>query len=226
MNLPSIFSWIPVNFYHIPLFYRYSPLKSKYFIFQGKKLPYFYHDYNTTGLNERTIEVPIIMEYLKSYSDKRILEVGAVLPHYYPTSWDVIDKFEKGTGVINHDIIDFKPSEKYDLIVSISTLEHVGFDDAPKDKGGLLKSIDNLKNNCLAPGGMIVMTLPLGYNQDMDYLIFENKVKFNELFCLERFSQDNRWGETNLIHLRSAKYGVPYKFANALIIGVINSSPG
>ena len=68
----------------------------------------------------------------KNTSWKNIFEVGSVLSHYFPINHDVLDKYEKGHGVINQDVVDFKPHNKYDLIVSISTLEHVGFDDNTK----------------------------------------------------------------------------------------------
>jgi hypothetical protein len=48
----------------------------KFFSFQSKKLPYFYHRYNTTWKNERTVEVPIIINYIKNFHGKRILEFG------------------------------------------------------------------------------------------------------------------------------------------------------
>ena len=56
----------------------------RYFEYNGKKLPYFYHKYNKTWKNERAVEIPIMLKrYLREfYGDKRILEVGNVLQHY------------------------------------------------------------------------------------------------------------------------------------------------
>ena len=42
---------------------------------------------------------------------------------------DVLDKYEKGNNVINDDVVSFSTEVKYDLIVSVSTLEHVGWDE-------------------------------------------------------------------------------------------------
>jgi len=79
--------------------------------------------------NERCVEVPLA----KSIVDKekgRILEMGNVLPHYYKNArWDVLDKFEKGKNILNADIASFKPKNKYNLILSISTFEHIGLDE-------------------------------------------------------------------------------------------------
>jgi len=53
-----------------------------------------------------------------------ILEVGNVLAHYFNVGHNVRDKYEKYYGVINEDVVMFKPAEPCDLVVSISTLEH------------------------------------------------------------------------------------------------------
>ncbi len=49
------------------------------------------------------------------------------------------------------DIVEFVPQDKYDLIISISTLEHVGWDEQPQKPGKLLQAIDHLRATCLAP---------------------------------------------------------------------------
>ncbi len=86
----------------------------------------------------------------------------------------IVDKYEKAIGVINEDICNFKPSKKYDLIISISTLEHVGFDEKPRDPCKVLRAIENLKS-LLAVGGKLVAILPVGYNPYLDELIKSGK---------------------------------------------------
>jgi hypothetical protein len=82
--------------------------------------------------------------------------VGNVLSHYFSVNHDVVDKYEKAEGVINRDIIDFHPSKEYDLIISISTLEHVGWDEDISDHkilhdpSKILRAIENLRG-LLAP---------------------------------------------------------------------------
>ena len=44
--------------------------------------------------------------------------------------------------MINQDVVDFKTNEKYDLIVSISTLEHVGWDEEPRDDKKISKALN------------------------------------------------------------------------------------
>lgn len=82
-----------------------------------------------------------------------MLEVGDVLSHYFPIHHDVVDKYQVAPGVINQDIAEFIPPERYDLILSISTPEDVGWDETPREPDKLLRAIEHLRNRCLAPGG-------------------------------------------------------------------------
>lgn len=208
------------NFCFTPYF-KYT--KGRTFNFNDKKYKYFFHHYNTAYRNERTVEVPVVIDVVKNaVSDgKRILEVGGVLPHYFPVNWDVLDKYEFAEGIINEDVVDFKPQEKYDLIVSISTMEHVGFEEENKDPDKIIKSVNNLKDNCLKKGGKIIITVPLGYNKGMDKQIFTDKIKFDEKYYLKRVSRADEWKQTNFEDIKEAEYGSPFNFANVIIIGVI-----
>lgn len=102
---------------------------------------------------------------MKKYKGRKILEVGNVLSHYFPVNHDIVDKYEKADGVINQDVIDFYPSKRYDLIISISTLEHVGWDENLRDHKILrdpmkvLHAIENLKR-LLAPEGKWLSPYP------------------------------------------------------------------
>ena len=196
------------------------------FTLQGQTYPYFYHHHNTTWKNERAVEVPIILEKIQSYRGGRILEVGNVLSHYVHFQHDIIDKYDKSTGVINQDVVDFQPAEneneKYDLIVSISTVEHVGWDETPRDPKKIPLALESLSTKCLAPGGEIVVTLPIGYNTYLDKLLKEDKIRFTEQYYLKRISDDNKWTQVGGGgEVREAKYGTPFPYANVLVIGII-----
>ena len=54
--------------------------------------------------------------------------------HYFPADHEIVDKYEKGDGIVNEDIVNFRPGKKYDLIVSISTLEHISWNEEKKTK--------------------------------------------------------------------------------------------
>ena len=118
------------------------------FTLQGQTYHYFYHPYNTTWKNEWGVEVSIILEKIQSCQGGKILEVGNVLSNYVHFQHDIVDKYDKADGVINQDVVDFQLSEnendKYDLIVSISTIEHMGWDETPRDPKKILLALENL----------------------------------------------------------------------------------
>jgi SAM-dependent methyltransferase len=161
-----------------------------YFDYDELRLKPFIHWYNHTWDNSRQVEIPIFFEVMKRCDWERILEVGNVLSHYIPTMHDVLDKYEKAPGVINEDIITYKPflaELKYDVVLSISTLEHVGFDEENKDPDGFIKAINNIKNNILAPGGVLIFSVPIGYNPGLDKALRENMVRLDSV---THYSQD------------------------------------
>ncbi len=108
----------------------YINSKLRRFTFNKRTYRYFCHSYGSTWANERAVEVPIIWEEVRKHEAQRILELGNVLSHYYPVHHDIVDKYEKSAGVTNVDILDLDTSKDYDLIVSISTVEHIGCDEA------------------------------------------------------------------------------------------------
>ena len=211
------------NFIYCKLLIHLKPPGT--FTLQGQTYHYFYHHRSTTWKNERAVEVPIILEKIQSCRGGRILEVGNVLSNYVHFQHDIVDKYDKeADGVINQDVVDFQPSEneKYDLIVSISTIEHVGWDETPRDPKKIPLALENLTNKCLAPGGEIVVTLPIGYNAYLDKLLKEDKKRFTEQYYLKRISDDNKWIEVGGGgNPREAKYNTPFPYANVLVIGII-----
>lgn len=214
-----------ILYYGPRVFYRtYLKKNKKLFIFQNKKYNYFYHPYNCTCLNERAVEIPIVWKIVKDYlrEGRRILEVGNVLSHYFNFEHDIVDKYEKFDEVINQDVVDFRPKNQYDLIVSISTLEHVGFDEEFSEPLKILSAIQNLKK-ILVPGGKIIITMSLGYNLEMDNLLKEGKIKFTKQYFLKRISANNEWKEANQDEVRQIKYDCSNWTANGLVVGIIEN---
>lgn len=192
----------------------------KTFVFQGVKYSYFYHLYNRTVAGERVVEIPIAKKLLDEYKGRNILEVGNVLSHYFSIDHDVLDKYEKAPGVINEDVVNFKPSKEYDLIISISTLEHVGFSyGEKKDPNKFLFATERLKK-LLAPGGELFATFPIYINPGIDDLFLNNKMPFNKEYLFKRVSFWNEWVEIiKKEALRGAKYEGYYANTNILYIG-------
>ena len=191
------------------------------FKFEGLSHNYFHHQYNYTTGNDRAIEVPIIMNFVEEYKGKNILEVGNVLSHYYNFEHDIVDKYEKGEGVINEDIIDFKPNKKYDLIVAISTLEHVGWDEDIKDPDKIFVAVEHLKT-LLREGGKLIFTIPVGYNSNLDNLLKEKKLTFDKEYYFQRLDY-TKWLQVEEEKFSyDVKFGEPFPWSsNALLIGLI-----
>jgi hypothetical protein len=189
----------------------------------GRKYRYFYHYYNTTWYNERAVEIPVITEIVRENLSRETLEVGNVLGHYFRFEHHIVDKYENKRGITNKDILDFEPTKKYDLIVSISTLEHIGWDETPRDETKTFLAIAKLKT-LLSSSGMLIVTLPLGYNQALDKMLKKSMIQFNKLYCLRRISKCNKWIETRFESLHNIEYNSPFPGANALLIGIITNN--
>jgi SAM-dependent methyltransferase len=123
--------------------------------------------YGLTWVTERAVEVPVAARVLERHRGERVLEVGNVLSHYMPVAHDVVDKYERGPGVRNVDVLDLPPEPAYDLIVTVSTLEHVGRDERPQEPARAGRALEHLRR-LLRPGGELFATVPAGYNPDLD----------------------------------------------------------
>jgi len=135
------------------------------FTYHGTPLEGFDAPYNNTILNERAVELAVAFEWLKGRDSAHGLEVGNVLSHYGVTGHRVVDFYEKADGVENVDVFDI--TGKFKWIVSISTLEHVGWDAEPRDPDAAERAVEHLRS-LLAPKGKMLITAPAGYNPSFD----------------------------------------------------------
>jgi len=197
-------------------------LKEKTFSCGGMTLPYFYHFYNPTFRVERCVEIPIVLHYIKN-NGGRILEVGNVLPNYIDHKHDVVDKYEISPGVINEDIVSYKSSEKYDLIVSVSTIEHVGWDEAPKDDRKIIAAMENMKK-LLNPAGKIVFTVPIAYNTWLDKMLTNGSLGLTNVYYMRRMSRFGGWRQIDRSGISGVEFGKPYPCANAIAICVYDKN--
>ena len=138
----------------------------EFFEWHGTELPYLDHPYNTTLLNERSIEVPIVQAWLH---DRRGwgLELGNVLAHYghEVDNRRVVDRWEEDVEVENLDVFDIEGT--YDWIVAISTIEHVRWDEPNENPLGAIQAASHLVS-CLGLGGSMIVTVPFGQNPYLD----------------------------------------------------------
>jgi SAM-dependent methyltransferase len=192
---------------------------SSHFAFGGRTYPYFNHRYNVTWLNERRVEIPIARAVLAERPGARVLEVGNVLSHYDPSlRHPAVDKYEKASrpNLFAEDAETFAQGAPYDLILSISTLEHVGWDESPRDEGKIARTLRHLRG-LLAPGGSLFFTAPVGYSPPLDRAI-DSGEGIAELRCLRRTNALNEWEESDWASIRNLKFHSPYPFANGLVL--------
>lgn len=188
--------------------------------FQGAQYPYLYRRYNLTVQNERAVELPIAWAAVSQCAPDQVLEIGNVLAHYFPIQHQVLDKYEVAPGVINADVVDFQPGRQYDLIVAISTLEHVGWDEDPRDPPKFRRAVENL-TSLLAPGGKLLITLPVGYNSEVDAVLRERSMPFATLGFLKRTTPDNIWKETDWNAVANEKYLTRVPTSTAIAVATI-----
>jgi hypothetical protein len=198
------------------------------FLFNNEEYQYFYHDYNNTWCNERSVEIPIINRIIDD-ADGEVLEVGNVLPHYRPCNHTVVDKYEEAPGVTNEDIVSFDSSSKFALIVSISTFEHIGWDEKPRNRSKIKEAIRNVRR-LLIKGGEAWLTMPYGQNEWLDESIVSGALDFDESYYMKRISLDNSWVQCTLDDVLKKSYinAIQWKpsldsypYSNAIIIARI-----
>jgi SAM-dependent methyltransferase len=171
----------------------------------GERYRYLYRRYKLSWLTERAVEVPVVQALVDRHAGQRILEVGHVLGHYRPQSHLVVDKYEQSEGVLNLDVLELGGLGPFDLIVAISTLEHVGFDEAPFDPGKAARAVEALRD-LLAPGGRLVFTIPAGYNRTFDAAIVGGSVATDSLIALRRIRGSSGWREAGVADAFAAPY--------------------
>jgi FkbM family methyltransferase len=225
------------------------------FIYKGKHLPYNRIGYNNTG--EPAIEIPIALDFLASLEKKdNILEIGNTLSHYENSLSEyigirprrIVDKFEVALGVDNVDFMDISSEEKYDVIVSVSTVEHIGQGIEPssqaygeqiqiRDMEAPLKAIAKIYD-LLSVGGKALITVPfrklldcgwfIQFNQEyLDILVTKYQIpekgishSFMRILDMDMASSNPReiWVEEKAESLVNVEYNYPYPCANALAI--------
>jgi hypothetical protein len=178
---------------------RELAVRFRYF---GVELEAFDHEYNTTALNERAVEIPIAFDWLPPSGHIGGLEVGNVMGHYGYHGHRVVDLYEQGDGVDNIDVFDI--GGRYEWILSVSTLEHIA--DA-------VKALDHLRD-LLMPSGRMLITIGSGQHQALDEYLATGAGTER---CCTLVRSGGTWVQT--AELTFLPYGTSTKWAESVFVG-------
>ncbi len=153
-----------------------------------------------TVMNERIAEYPYVFAQLARHPEvKSVLDIGSafsLLPlqlatlGYKVTGLDIIDPGDlhhpNFTQVISDLFENRLPPNSFDAVVSISTIEHMGFG-VFGDK--VIPNADvkafEIVHQLLKPGGIAIITLPVGSPNDYWHKHWFNKITY---FSMERIA--------------------------------------
>ena len=189
------------------------------FLLDGEEYPYLFHRYKATWLTERAVEVPVAQRMVDREAG-RVLEVGNVLSHYRQQRHTVVDKYERAPGILNRDVLDLDDLGRFDLILAISTLEHVGWDEEPRRPDAALKALMALRA-LVATGGRLVLTHPVGYNPHLDRALSEGAVPLARARALRRVGRRTRWAQVPPEDAWAAPYDFLLYSARAVLFAEI-----
>lgn len=191
------------------------------FTFRGEGYPFHVAQYNATWLNERQVEVPIALRALRRAPGRRILEVGNVLTHYSRIRHTVVDKYERHRAARNEDFLAHAGGP-YDLVVSVSTFEHIGWDEPERDPAKFTAALARARS-LLAPGGRLLVTVPLGYNPAVDAFVRAPSPGFAVGFLRRTGPGPGEWEEAAAVDPARHPYGVGC--ANASAVAILEAGP-
>jgi Glycosyltransferase 61 len=199
---------------------RMSALEQRAFALDGQSYPYHVmRGKKRTWDNERAVELPICWEEVRRHGrPETVIEVGNVLGHYFDTRHRVLDLLERHPLVTwNEDVLEFKPPFAPELVVSISTLEHVGHGQSSAQPEKFRQAVESVLG-WLAPHGQLLFTVPLGYNRAVLEYLEDPSPQVVSMLFMRRATLDNLWEQTDLDEVRDYRYGRPFPCANALAI--------
>ena len=189
------------------------------FTFRGERHAFHVAQYNATWLNERQVELPLALRALRACTGARILEVGNVLTHYSRIRHLVVDKYERHAAARNEDFLEHAGGP-YDLVVSVSTFEHIGWDEPGRDAGKFHVALDRARS-MLAPEGQLLVTVPLGYNPAVDAFVQRPAAGYRVGFLRRTGPGPGQWEEAAVVDPARHPYGVGC--ANASAVAVIEA---
>jgi len=159
--------------------------------------------------DERAVEIPWVLA--RYAGERRVLDVGTVFaePAYVAGLHELeipdlvtVDLAAGATVVADVRDLPFEDG-RFDLVLCVSTLEHVGRDnavydvDAPRDQAGDAAALRELRR-VLTPDGRLLVTVPTGVDDDQGW-----QVQRAPLAWIERFEGAGFLGFEDELYVRN-----------------------
>ena len=164
--------------------------------------------YNEPARNERNIELPLAFWFIENFPND-LVEIGEVTPFYVNPEHPVYD-LSAELEERKRDLFDVDCAGKN--VLSISTVEHVGFGDYGNtpEPHKAIEAVKHLKKKAKK----YLITFPVGYNRELEADLVKSRIKY---FLMERDEQ-NKWVMSHHKDMNKYEYNNPYYAGNAICV--------
>jgi predicted O-methyltransferase YrrM len=165
--------------------------------------------YNDPETNERKAELPVAFWFINKFEDD-VIEIGEVTDFYIDARHTVYDLCTERPTTIKRDAFDVDYTGRN--VLSISTVEHVGFGDygQPKVPHQAIKLLKKM----VSEAANYLISFPIGYNLELEQDMKDAGIDYS---IIER-SLTNHWTHVDHKDLSKYKYGSPQYAGNAIAI--------
>ncbi len=184
----------------------------------GGPLPLHYGFKRWDWRTERALEIALAKRALDQYDPADVLEVGNVLGFAGTRGHTVVDKYEAGAGVVNEDIMTYDPGRTFRLVLCVSTLEHIGWDEDPREPDKAAAALDVMAGL----GDDLLITIPVGYHRQLERSFVAGP--FDSVTLAVKTSRRARWEQRPLSDVSKVRYGTPFAYGNGILIGCRSSA--
>ena len=162
---------------------------------------------------ERGLELALAERAASRHAASETLEVGNVLAFAGIKGHTIVDKYEAGSGVLNVDIMEYQSERRFSLVISISTIEHIGWDEEPREPQKAAAALEVMARL----GDSLLITMPVGYHRELEQSFI--KGPFDSVVLAVKTSRIGRWTRHPVSDVNDIRYGSPYAYGNGVLVG-------